>query len=154
MSNTIAVGVTHDVVIYEITGVIPPIGLVLDGYSQVQVSRAPTFAPRLSVGSPGGLDYSQDTSHYQQKWDGRSDTYDPEENAYFRLEGLYPDPEHDYRLRAIAEPSWAMLPQWYYFDLSGALLWQEYWGLTNMRAPLWKHPGVVRGVSSFYEDYN
>lgn len=84
------VGVSHDVVIYDSAGNIPPVGLVVKPFSY-RVGEAPTFIPRMAVGDPRGTDYATFVSHVEEDWRGRSQRKKGDSHSYWAAVGIAPD---------------------------------------------------------------
>jgi len=83
------VGKTHDVVLYDGAGNIPPVGLVLRPFS-LRVGEAPSFIPRMAVGDPRGTDYATFTSEVQRDWRGKSQVRQGGPHDYYRMAGMVP----------------------------------------------------------------
>jgi len=67
--GTPTVGVSHDVVIYDGTGNLPPVGLIVRPMTY-RVGEAPNFIPRMAAGDPRGTDTDQWTTWVQTDWRG------------------------------------------------------------------------------------
>jgi len=63
------VGVTHDCVIYDGTGNLPPVGLIVRPMTY-RVGEAPNFIPRMAAGDPKGTDEDMWTTWVQTDWRG------------------------------------------------------------------------------------
>jgi len=101
--STPIVGVTHDVVIYEASGNIAPVGLVVDAQSY-RTTAIPPLVPRMAGGSQRGTDYSSFMSWVQDEWPGRSGLGNADAQGFRFMKGFVPTlPSYD--MYAIPSPT-------------------------------------------------
>jgi len=92
------VAVTHDVVLYDGTSNLGPVGLIVKPFTY-RVAEAPTLVTRMSVGDPKGTDFEAWTSWVQDDFrGGLRQTYAPTPaNArFFGITWFLPDRDEGY----------------------------------------------------------
>lgn len=150
------VGVTHDVVIYDGSGNIAPVGLIVKPFSY-RVSDAPTFVPRMATGAPSGTDYEQTVSWVQDAFlgsHGEQVAGPTSTDGYYKAVGMAPSVE-DGRMYTTRAPlpvkisnftnvSFADLQQW------GAYLTPKAVHLVQTNTSVSARPYAIYGTDTRY----